>query len=860
MSEYPGPRYVDEVEGLLQVPGFYDEQRAGALYNDFEALAGEELGERQIIYTAALRVIATARADERSMAKAAQKDAFDARDFNDQWTITTGRLQRITAEYASSVGVLARRLAMLNSAEQSIDENLGGTGYMWLYDHQRPYLTDIVGGLQKGPSEVDIPSWYTKTRERYSLPGILVQGPTGIGKTAIIARTAVSLGIGKPPIENAGHEEMQKPRSMLFVTSYQNLVGQLQGKQGNDTFQRLAPGVKVTAFYGREKNNMGDVVATTIETFEKDFSGGWFNGRYFDTLCIDEVHHLTEPQFLQAVVETWDGPTLGFSATPAYSEDKDAGTILKHNVHHGELRDYVDSGDLSNLVIYTGAVYPEDLEAADQEDLAIETMTVGELRYFRHKALALAVRDFILPLVVEGRRGLVFCEPGDDSYHARMIRDLLKKTKLPDGSTIRAEAKGTFQGASQSDKNSKITQDFDDGKLDGVVAVEMGREGLDLKEVNFVVVAARVTSKLKLQQIAGRGTRPSEMFPDTILAQFAAVGFGQTHYYDQTFLGVLGYEKVEQAATVRVRTDNAKTSSKPRPRPVFSDRLLNIFARTTTKELSRIFIADADVAQITEGYIPIHEIVAGTNITEHHARYQLLRAGYVFEGKMESKDGGRPLMVRYYEPNAKTYFTDNPKPPEVGNLSTKNLFSWANRDEITTLEEIADALSLDKRVLRMQYLTEAEKAASELRRTTGAVRVRAWPKDRAKEIEDRVRALLVIPAYIVTYQGVSELIDKDPDSLSANLNRKRAEFGVGKVVRGNRTFPGIGWRAIEKLEKRYGRKKGIPRIDYNRLPQGPDDTDPAREKYAREIQRLIYHASWLPPEPPDPAPPTSEPK
>src|SRR6185437_493995 len=118
------------------------------------------------------------------------------------------------------------------------------------------------------------------------------------------------LGIGEFP---EGAQKGEKPLRALIVVPSQDLVEQLTGKVGDDTFRRFAPGVSVGAYYQKEKNDQADVVVITQDKFVEDFKDGKLNDEEFDFAAIDEAHHLTAPKFLQTFRQHWKGPVIGFT-------------------------------------------------------------------------------------------------------------------------------------------------------------------------------------------------------------------------------------------------------------------------------------------------------------------------------------------------------------------------------------------------------------------------------------------------------------------------------------------------------------------------------------------------------------------
>jgi len=831
------PQYIDEAEALLGTDFFYDKPRSAALYDDVTELEGEELGARRAIYIGALSVLASAREDERNMAKVRNPDV-DVKEWNRNWNITTQRLGTVAIQYQEALQVLARRLVILNQFEQAVETGAVADG---LREHQVPYLHGILAGLQHAPAKVSLPNWWER-KDSFYIPGVAVTGPTGVGKTAMMARTAVAMGAGTVP--RIRGESNGRPVRVLVVTPSQALISQMLGETGKNIFHRLAPGVRLGGYYQYEKQPDADVVFVSIDKFITKFQDGKIDGFPIDALFVDEDHHLTEPEFLSTFLKNWDGFTVGFSATHDYNDHKDSRNTLRHEVVHKKLLEYSHDKVLNDVRMYSLVVHPTDIDAS----LDITELTSPERRMLRQRAVTLTTRDFVKPLIEEGRRGIIFCEPGNESAHAKDTAACLRDVYLSNGNRIRVGTLGTFQGGSSSVENRQVLDAFNRGEIDVISTTQMAQESLDLDGVTFVIVACKVTSKLKTYQIAGRGFRRDDRFDVTILANINTLGFGQEQYYAQTFASVLGgYDSVVQGERLsRRHTGNWKPQSKIVPDDssptVFPANIQNMLDRIDNKEIGRVYTLGDEVV-IPDGYLELETIIAHADVTAHNARYRLLRAGYKFVGKTEIKDG-KPYYVRYYEPNAQTFFSEKPLPPRDG-LSIKHLREYGVRSKLMTLAAMAERLEVNPKVL-LKYLKPEEFQKSELKRLAGTKEMRAWEKETGEAILARVKNILVFPAYLVPFRHVVFRVNASYNTMRELVTRLHAEYGLTDVPHGNHMAKGITWEGLQKLENRYGRTEGVEPLDLTKLPADDNDT-PERIAYAREQQRLMgVPGSWLP--------------
>lgn len=841
------PQFIHEAEALLCTGFFYDEQRSAALYDDYEALAGEELGARSEVYLSALRVLAQARRQERPSEN--PPTDFDTKAWNEAWRnqLTPHRLGEIVLHFADDLYPLSRKLVILNNAERSFEEGLASEG---LFDHQVPYLEKAVAALQRGSERVQLPAWW-EGDEAYYMQGTTVTGPTGIGKTAVMARLAKALGAGQP-VELAGFGHTP-PARIVIVSPTQSAIARLLGYGGKDLFRRLCPGVQLGGLYAREQTPDADVVFSSIKMFKKHFSDGQLAGHPVDFLFVDEDHHLTEPQFLEAFLRNWHGTTFGFSATPAYSESQDVRHILRHEVKIKDVLEYAGR-ELSDMQIYTMIVHPQDIGAMEQA----QTMDTKGLRELRQRAVNEKTRDFVLPLIEEGRRGMIFCEPGQVSRHAKMMAAMFDGLELSDGRKIRAETLGDFRGGSDSGPNRRLLQEFDEGKIDVLTTTLMGQESLHAEEVNFVITACKISSSLKMYQIGGRGLEKSNRFDTCVLANINTVGFGQDPYHNKTFAGVYtGEDFIRQGMILSRkhphggRKPSVGVMTEAASHPGFTEGIQRMLDRIDHKTLAEAFFgARGAELPITAGYICLTDIANGADIPANDAREHLHRAGYRREIRSEVRNG-RIVPVSYYEPAAGTYFTENPQPPQDG-FGLKQLRKFAKSKDIVSLADLEAALHLHRKYILNACLTDEERAAGGKMRVPGvsAGKPFAWPKKTGEKILERLQKLLAMPEHLVLAGVVAGKLAAKHGTVMEFIRRNRETLDVEDLPRGNRTHPGLPWRSVEPLALRYGvAEEGILDFDIARLPTSSDEKDPAKLEYARKIQRnLGTPLHWLPPE------------
>ena len=729
LSEKHEPRYLDEVEAItgpfLQDPQLDDILRYESK-DFFPSYALEQAGN---IYFGALRILATWRHKDRLKANVG---AQDAQAWNDTWAqgLTLKRIKKIAAhepndqiellidmrdlrsecdnrEMGASVLALFAQVEAQKSSPQpelpqpklapsvtpksSVDkatptpstkEKIAPSEE--LREHQHPYMNDIRSYLDLPPQTMQI-----KVGEQvkiYKVHGCSAIAPTGAGKSAVAGRTTVAAGIGEPhPVES------HRAKTCLFVTSSRDLVEQTAGVSGDDTFRRFAAeGLKIAYYHAdvEEFPHDADLVIITDEMFVRHISNGTIFGKKFDLLMIDELHHLTAPRFLKAYLEEWrtskkEGsvplPTVGFTATGEYNDEKDVRKILPYTIEHADTLSYIEEGILNQGQFFLMKVdgdYELDAELDGSAELHISRKRAKEeeLRLMRR-----AIVDFFEPLIHEGRRGIIFCEPGGGSKQARLLAEDFAQLKLADGTNVQSRCFNFAYNSAQ--QNRKYRDEYHAGKVQVLTSTAIGIEGFNA-DIDFIGIEGATSSLLKIRQIMGRATRKSETFPTSIYAHFFT-GNRPT----KTFMHALGLDTVEQGVIIgkklahgrgpsRIRKDAEKALTEANIPEVIRPMLTRVHLRHVNE-------LHTTLQEIPPDYVPFHTVYAPVKdtISEASAIRRLEMAEYHWIGRI--KRDRAAAIDRHYEPAAEHFFTDNPLPPRATD-EFKTCTSTAKELEVST--------------------------------------------------------------------------------------------------------------------------------------------------------------------------------
>jgi len=324
--------------------------------------------------------------------------------------------------------------------------------------------TEALATLEATPLEA--------TRAAGNSAGLVVLA-TGLGKTWLSAF------------------DSQRPefRRVLFVAHREEILG-----QAVKTFRRIRPEAHLGLYTGQEKTPDAEVLFASVQTLGKARHLQHFAPDEFDYIIVDEFHHAAAKTYRRLIDHFEPEFLLGLTATPERTDGGDLLALCQENlVYRCDVAEGIRRGLLSPFH-YFGV--PDEVDYAnipwrssrfDEEALttAVATQSRAEnaLEQYREHA---------------GGRTLAFC---CSKRHADFMHDFFRDAGL------RVAAVHSGEG---SDPRSGSLEKLRDGDLDVVFAVDMFNEGVDLPNVDTVIMLRPTESRILWLQQFGRGLRKAD--------------------------------------------------------------------------------------------------------------------------------------------------------------------------------------------------------------------------------------------------------------------------------------------------------------------------------------------------------------
>jgi len=308
-----------------------------------------------------------------------------------------------------------------------------------------------------------------KTRAEGNTAGLVVLA-TGLGKTWL----------------SAFDSHRAEYHRILFVAHREEILD-----QALKTFRRIRPSARLGRFTGLAKEPDVDVLFASIQTLGKRRHLDDFRPDEFDYVVVDEFHHASAATYRRLIEHFRPKFLLGLTATPERTDGGDLLALCQENlVYRCDLTEGIRRGLLSpyryfgvpDEVDYTNipwrsARFDED---ALTEAVATTVRAQNALEQYRSRA---------------GRRTLAFCV---SKRHADFMATFFEKN------AVRAVA--VHSGEASAPRAGSLER-LESGELDVVFAVDMFNEGVDLPDLDTVMMLRPTESRILWLQQFGRGLR-----------------------------------------------------------------------------------------------------------------------------------------------------------------------------------------------------------------------------------------------------------------------------------------------------------------------------------------------------------------
>lgn len=325
----------------------------------------------------------------------------------------------------------------------------------------------------------------------------LLISATGTGKTYASAFAMRDLGF----------------KRVLFLVHRNQIV-----KQAKKSFERVFGNTRTMGIVSGESRDFdSDYIFATIQTMSKEDIYSQYDKSYFDAIVFDEAHHTSASSYKRIMDYFKPKITLGMTATPDKRDDQFAGKniyeLFNHQIAYEIRLQEALEEDLLCPFHYFGIT---DIAMHDSE----ATYTnIDDFRYLTSDERVTRVMEQARYYGHSGNRvkGLIFCSRVEEA------KELSKKFNEHGWHTI------ALSGAnSEKERENAIDRlvmdtevnDKGESQLDYILSVDVFSEGVDIVEINQVIMLRPTESPIVFIQQLGRGLRKAKEKEFVVILDF----------------------------------------------------------------------------------------------------------------------------------------------------------------------------------------------------------------------------------------------------------------------------------------------------------------------------------------------------
>ncbi len=278
-------------------------------------------------------------------------------------------------------------------------------------------------------------------------------------------------------------------RRVLFIAHREEIL-----KQARDIFRQLRPSSHLSMFLGREQDTEGDVVFAGVQLLSQRLDQ--FDPDAFDYIIVDEFHHAAAPTYRRVISHFRPSFLLGLTATPNRADSADLLALCADNLVYE-----CDMGEGIRLGLLSPFRYRAIPDVADYEHIPWRsgrfdpTALTNEIATERR---ARQVYDEWLSADGPKSRAIAFCA---SVVHADFMAAYFRQ---------RGTAAVAVHSSPTSSPREDSLQQLANGTTPILFTVDLFNEGVDVPQIDLILMLRPTESDIVFTQQLGRGLRRAD--------------------------------------------------------------------------------------------------------------------------------------------------------------------------------------------------------------------------------------------------------------------------------------------------------------------------------------------------------------
>ena len=433
--------------------------------------------------------------------------------------------------------------------------------YSLLYDENQTIFFESEEIINEVETSQDSTYIEPNIVQKEALEILVSNRKLGIKKGLVVMAT----GLGKTILSALDVKEFN-PNRMLFIAHRKEIL-----EQAFDSFKHFFS-EKTFGYYGSgEKQITSEFLFAMIQSIGKEKDLSQFSPDHFDYIVIDEFHHVGAPSYRRLVEYFKPNFFLGLTATPNRSDNVDILSFCGNNlIYKKDLIDGINLELLCNFeyqgindkyVDYTKISWRGN--KFDEQELSESLSTNKRASYI-----------FDNWNIHKQTRTLAFCS---SISHCDFMTNYFKLKNI---TAVSVHSK------SEVDRDKAIKM-LKEGQIDILFSVDLFNEGVDIPQVDTIMMLRPTESKILFIQQLGRGLRIS---PNTGKELVKIIDFIGNH---KSFLEKPAalFDFDLNAKNIKEFTENYKNNTLPIPeksRIYFDPEILDFYEKLISQSMSYV--------------------------------------------------------------------------------------------------------------------------------------------------------------------------------------------------------------------------------------------------------------------------------